>query len=159
MLYPCIFCDALFCKCVQNICTYVVSNVLTYVHYAMSRSNHDCLVKVIETHLLVMIWCVGEEGVVGHLRCGAACQEYQADRLQESHEGLILCIDVIEGMHKLDQCGTPIPTFLCDTNGVGRLPTFSPVDYNVVRHDKQYRKHERLIRSVQQQTTLKLGPN
>ena len=92
MLYPCIFCDALFCKCVQNICTYVVSNVLTYAHYPMSRSNHDCLVKVIETHLLVMIWCVGEEGVVGHLRCGAACQEYQADRLQESHEGLILCI-------------------------------------------------------------------
>ena len=86
--------------------------MFTYVHYAMSRSNHDCLVKVIEIHLLVMIWCVGEEGGVGHWRCGAARQEYQAGRLQESHEGLILCTYVIEGMQKLDQCGTRIPTFI-----------------------------------------------
>ena len=65
-----------------------------------------------------------------------------------------LCTDVIEGMQKLDQCGRPMPTFLCNANGVGRLPTFSPEDYNVVRLDKRCRKLERLMRSLQQETTL-----
>ena len=51
----------------------------------------------------------------------------------ENHtKWFILCTDLIEGMQKLDQCGRPMPTFLCDANGVGRLPTFSPEDYNVV---------------------------
>ena len=40
--------DVCSCKCVQHTCTHVVNNVLTYVHYAMSRSNHDCPGKVME---------------------------------------------------------------------------------------------------------------
>ena len=68
----------------------------------------------------------------------------------------ILCTDVIEGMQKLDQCGRPMPTFLCDANGVGRLPTFSPEDYNVVSLDEQCQKLERPMRSVQQETTLRV---
>ena len=34
-------------------------------------------------------------------------------------KGFILYTDVIEGMQKLDQCGRPMPTFLCDAKGVG----------------------------------------
>ena len=49
-----------------------------------------------------------------------------------------------------------MPTFLCDANGVGRLPTFSPEDYNVVSLDERCRKLERLMRSVQQETTLRV---
>ena len=67
---------------------------------------------------------------------------------------LILCTGVIEGMQKLDQCGRPMPTFLCDANGVGHLPTFRPEDYNVVSLDERCRKLECLMRSVQQETTL-----
>ena len=48
-----------------------------------------------------------------------------------------------------------MPTFLCDANGVGRLPTFSPEDYNVVSLDERCRKLERLVRSEQQETTLR----
>ena len=40
--------DVYSCKYVQHTCTHVVNNVLTYVHYAMSRSNHECHVKVME---------------------------------------------------------------------------------------------------------------
>ena len=49
-----------------------------------------------------------------------------------------------------------MPTFLCDANGVGRLPTFSSVDYNVVNIDKLCQKLERRMTSVQQETTLRL---
>ena len=93
---------------------------------------------------------------MGRWRCGAARQEYQQDRLRESHEEFILCTDVIEGMQKLDQCGRPMHTFLCDANCVGRLPTFSPGDYNVVSLGERCRKLERLMRSVQQETTFRV---
>ena len=49
-----------------------------------------------------------------------------------------------------------MPTFLCDANGVMRLPTFSPEDYNVISLDEQCRKLERMVRSVQQETTLRV---
>ena len=47
-------------------------------------------------------------------------------------------------------------TLLCDANSVGRLPTFSPEDYNVVSFDERCRKLEFLMRSVQQETTLRV---
>ena len=40
--------------------------------------------------------------------------------------------------------------------GVGRLPNFSPEDYNVVSLDELCRKLERLMRSLQQETTLRV---
>ena len=45
--------------------------------------------------------------------------------------------------------------FFAIANGVGRLLTFSPEDYNVVSLDERCRKLERLMRSVQQETTLR----
>ena len=49
-----------------------------------------------------------------------------------------------------------MPTFLFDANSVGRSPTFSTKDYNVVSLDERCRKLERLMRSVQQETTLRV---
>ena len=44
-----------------------------------------------------------------------------------------------QGMRKLDQSGQPIPEFVCDVRGVGRLPTFSLEDYNVVTLNERCR--------------------
>ena len=126
--------DVCSCKCVQHTCTHVVNNVLTYVHYAMSRSNH-------------------EEGVMGRWSCSAKISTRHIARIVS--KWFILCTDVIEGMRKLDQCGRLMHNFLCDADGVGRLPTFSPEDYNVVSFDERCRKLQCLMRSVQQETTLR----
>ena len=45
----------------------------------------------------------------------------------------ILCADVVEGMQTLDQRGIPMSTFVCDVDGVGHRPTFSPEDYTGAR--------------------------
>ena len=147
--------DVCSCKCVQHTYTHVVNNVLTYVYYAMSRSNHDCLVKVMENTFIddemvlakKVLWDVGGVELLG--------KNINRTDSENRTKGFILCTDVIEGMQKLDQCGRPMPTFLCDANGVGRLPNFSPEDYNVVSLDERCRKLERLMRSVQQETTLR----
>ena len=148
--------DVCNCKCVQHTCTHLVDNVLTYVYNAMSMSNHDCLVKVMENTFIddemllakKVLWDVGGVGLLG--------KNINRTDSEIRTKSFILCTDVIEGMQKLDQCGKTMPTFLCDANGVGRLPNFSPEDYNVVSIDERCRKLERLMRNVQQETTLRV---
>ena len=127
---------------------------LTYVHYAMSRSNHESLVKVMENTFIdgemvlakKVLWDVGGVELLG--------KNINRTDSENRMKWFILCTYVIEGMQKLGQCGRPMSTFLCDANGVGRLPNFSPEDYNVVSLDERCRNHERLMRSMQQETTL-----
>ena len=88
-----------------------------------------------------VLWAVGGVELLGK-NINRTDSEYRT-------KVFILCTDVIEGMQKLDQCGRPMPTFLWDANGVGRLPTFSPEDYNVVSLDERCRKLERLMMSLQ----------
>ena len=148
--------DVCSCKYVQHTCTHVVNNVLTNVHYAMTRSNHDCLVKVMENTFnndeMVLakkvLWDVGGVELLG--------KNINRTDSENRTKRFILWTDVIEGMQKLDQCGRPMSTFLCDANGVGQLATFSPEGYNVVSLDERCRKLERLMRSVQQETTLRI---
>ena len=144
------------CKYVQHTYTHVVNNVLTYVHYVMSISNHDCIVKVREPHLLMMKWCWPRMcyGTFGSVELLGINIYWTVS--ENRTKWFILCTYVIEGMHKLDNCGRTMPTFLCDANGVGRLPTFSSEDNNVVSLYERCRKHERLVRSMQQEITLRV---
>ena len=122
----------------------------------MSRSDHDCLVKVMENTF------INDEMVLAKkVLCDVGGVELLGKNINRTDsenctKRFILCTDVIEGIQKLDQYGRPMPTFLCDANSVGRLPTFSPEDYNAVNINERCRKLERPMRSVQQEITLRV---
>ena len=96
----------------------------------MSRSNHDCLVKVIENTFIddemvlakKMLWDIGGMGMLSK---NINRTDYE-NRTKGSS-----CAHML-----LKEYRRPMPTFLCDANGVRRLPTFSQEDYNVVSLDE-----------------------
>ena len=116
----------------------------------------NCFVKVMENTIIddkmvlakKVLWDVGGVELLG--------KNINRTDSENHTKRFILCRYVIVEMQMLDQCGRPLPTFLCDVNGFGRLPTFSPEDYNVVSLDERCRKLERLMRSVQRETTIRV---
>lgn len=147
--------EACTCKCKQHGCAHIVNTVLTYVKYSMVRANSECLIKVLNSTFTDdemvgakdVLWGVdGADKLLGK-------NQKRKDTDNRSKRSA-LCADVVEGMRKLDE-GDKMPIFLCDPDGVGRIPTFSPEDFNVVTLDERCRELERQMRNMQHQLQLR----
>ena len=143
------------CTCKQHADVHVVNTVLTYVMYSMSRANADSLVQVMNSTFsdeeMVsaknVLWSAGDEKILG--------KNLKRTSSENRTKRFILCTDVVEAMQKLDERGEPMPQFVCDADGVGRLPRFSPEDLNVVTLDERCRQLERQMHSMQHQLNLR----
>ena len=93
------------------------------------------------------LWNVGGEKLLG--------KNFKRTSSKNRTKRFVLCTDVVEGMQKLDQCDKPMPNFVTDADGVGRLPRFNPKDLNVVTLDERCRQLEPLMNAMQQQLNMR----
>ena len=143
------------CKCKQHGSVHVVNTVLTYVMHSMSRANAESIIQVMNSTFTDdemasaknALWNVGGEKLLG--------KNLKRTSSENRTKRFVLCPDVIDGIQKLDQCGNPMPNFVTDADGVGRLPRFSPEDLNVVTLDERCRQLERLMNGMQQQLNMR----
>ena len=120
-----------------------------------SRANADNPVQVLNSTFTDeemmsaknMLWSAGDKKILG--------KNLKRTITENRTKRFILCADVVEAMQRLDQCGEPMPQFVCDADGVGRLPRFSPEDLNVVTLDERCRKLERQMNYMQHQSDLR----
>ena len=125
----------------------------------MARANQDGLVMVMDS-TFTDVEMVTAKDLLWEIGCqvaGADLLGRNSKRVDSENrtKRFMLCTDVAEAMQKLDQCGKTMPTFVCDADGVGRMPTFSPEDYNVVTLDQRCRQLERDMKSMQHMMTLR----
>ena len=66
---------------------------------------------------------------------------------------LALCKDVVERLRILDQSNN-MPNFVCSTDGISRLPKFSPENLNVVAMDSRMRYIEKKIHLLETSMAL-----